>query len=37
MNVLLEKKYDVGKFLEYKQLYKEMSVGEYFEFIKTLE
>lgn len=36
-NVLLEKKYDVGKFLEYKQLYKEMSVGEYFEFIKTLE
>ena len=36
-NVLLEKKYDVDKFLEYKRLYKKMSVTEYFEFIKTLE
>jgi acyl-CoA-binding protein len=36
-NVLLEKKYDVDMFLKYKALYKQMSVGEYFEFIKTLE
>lgn len=36
-NVLLEKKYDVDKFLKYKALYKEMSVGEYFEFIKALK
>ena len=36
-DVLLEKKYDIDKFLGYKQLYKKMSVGEYLEFIKTLE
>ena len=36
-NVLLEKKYDVDMFLKYKALYKEMSVAEYFEFIKTLK
>lgn len=35
--VLLEKNYDVDKFLKYKALYKQMSIGEYFEFIKTLE
>lgn len=36
-DVLLVKKYDIDKFLKYKQLYKEMSVEEYFEFIKTLD
>ena len=36
-NVLLEKKYDVDMFLKYKALYKEMTVGEYLEFIKTLK
>ena len=36
-NALLEKKYDVDKFIHYQQLYKEMSIGEYFEFIKTLQ
>ena len=36
-NVLLEKKYDVDMFLKYKALYKEMTVGEYLEFIKTLD
>ena len=36
-NTLLEKQYDVDKFVHYQQLYKEMSIGEYFEFIKTLE
>ena len=36
-NVLLAKSYDVDKFLEYKRLYKQMSVDEYFEFIKTLK
>ena len=36
-NTLLEKKYDVNKFLYYQQLYKEMSIKEYYEFIKTLK
>lgn len=36
-NVLLKKNYDVDMFLKYKRLYKEMSVGEYYKFIKTLE
>lgn len=36
-NTLLKKGYDVNKFMHYQQLYREMSIGEYFEFIKTLE
>ncbi len=36
-NTLLEKNYDVNKFLHFQQLYKEMSIKEYYEFIKTLE
>lgn len=36
-NTLLEKGYDVNKFMHYQQMYREMSIGEYFEFIKTLE
>lgn len=37
LNTLLEKKYNADKFVQYKKMYKEMSMGEYFEFIKTLE
>ena len=36
-NTILTKGYDVDKFMDYQQMYKEMSMGEYFEFIKTLE
>ena len=36
-NILLKKNYDVGMFLYYKDLYKTLSVKEYYEFIKTLE
>ena len=36
-NILLKKNYDVSMFLYYKDLYKTLSVAEYFEFIKTLE
>jgi hypothetical protein len=36
-DILLKKNYDVGMFLYYKDLYKTLSVGEYYEFIKTLE
>ena len=35
--VLLEKNYDVNAFLYYKDLYKTMTIAEYYEFIKTLE
>ena len=36
-NEVLKKGYDIDKFVEYQNLYKEMSVAEYFEFIKTLD
>ena len=36
-NVILKKNYDIDKFVHYQRLYKEMSIGEYFEFIKTLK
>ena len=36
-NTLLEKGYDVNKFMYYQKLYREMSIGEYFNFIKTLQ
>jgi hypothetical protein len=36
-NILLKKNYDVSMFLYYKDLYKTLSVAEYFEFVKTLE
>lgn len=36
-NTLLKKNYDVNTFLYYKDLYKTMSIAEYYEFIKTLE
>lgn len=34
---LLKKRYDTNKFVQYKNMYKEMTVGEYLEFVKTLE
>lgn len=36
-NILFKKNYDVNIFLYYKELYKTLSIAEYFEFIKTLE
>ena len=36
-NTLLQKGYDVNTFMHYQKLYREMSIGEYFEFIKTLQ
>ena len=36
-NILFEKNYDVNTFLHYKDLYKSMTIAEYYEFIKTLE
>lgn len=34
--ILLEKNYDVNTFLHYKDLYKTMTIDEYYEFIKLL-
>lgn len=36
-NILLKKNYDVNMFLHYQELYKTMTISEYYEFIKTLE
>lgn len=36
-NTLLAKNYDVNTFLHYKDLYRNMTIAEYYEFIKTLE
>lgn len=36
-NTILRKGYDVDKFVYYQQIYKTMTIGEYFEFVKTLE
>lgn len=35
-NTILEKGYDVDKFVEYQKLYRNMTIAEYYEFIKTL-
>lgn len=35
--ILLEKNYDVDTFLYYKDLYRTMTIEEYYEFKKTLE
>lgn len=35
-DTLFQKKYDVEKFVEYQQLYKNMSIQEYYDFVKTL-
>lgn len=37
LNTLLVKRYDADKFVYYKNMYKEMTIGEYLEFVKTLE
>lgn len=34
--ILLEKNYDVDTFLHYKDLYKTMTIEEYYEFLKFL-
>lgn len=34
---LLEKNYDVNTFIHYKDLYKTMTIEEYYEFIKLLD
>lgn len=36
-NSLFQKGYDIDKFIHYQHLYRTMTVGEYAEFIKTLE
>lgn len=36
-NTLFQKGYDIDKFIHYQHLYKTMTMGEYVEFIKTLE
>ena len=36
-NILFKKGYDVDEFVRYQRLYKTMTIGEYAEFIKTLE
>ena len=36
-NILLKKNYDVNMFLYYQEIYKKMSIAEYYEFINTLE
>ena len=36
-DTLFQKGYDIDKFIHYQQLYRTMTMGEYFEFIKTLE
>lgn len=37
LSSLLKGGYDANKFMKYKNMYKEMNIGEYLEFIKTLE
>ena len=36
-NEVLEKGYDVDKFVEYQNLYRQMTVVEYYEFVKNLD
>lgn len=35
-NIILSKGYDVDKFVEFQAMYREMTIVEYFDFIKTL-
>lgn len=35
-NILLEKHYDMDTFLQFQEMYKSMSIAEYYEFIDTL-
>lgn len=36
-DALFQKGYDIDKFLHYQHLYRTMTIGEYIDFIKTLE
>lgn len=36
-NTLFQKGYDIDKFIHYQEMYREMTIGEYAKFIKTLE
>lgn len=36
-DTLFQKGYDIDKFIHYQQLYRDMTIGEYFKFVKTLE
>ena len=36
-DTLFQKGYDIDKFIYYQHLYKTMTIGEYVEFVKTLE
>lgn len=36
-DTLFQKGYDIDKFIYYQELYRTMTIGEYFKFIKTLE
>lgn len=35
-DILFQKNYDIDKFVHYQQMYKNMTINEYFEFIKHL-
>lgn len=36
-NKVLKKGYSIDKFVEYQSLYRELSIKDYYEFIKTLD
>lgn len=36
-NEVLKKGYNIDKFVEYQNLYRELSIKDYYEFIKTLD
>lgn len=36
-DTLFQKGYDIDKFIYYQELYRTMTMKEYFEFVKTLE
>lgn len=35
-NTVLNKRYNIDKFVEYQELYQKMTITDYYEFIKTL-
>lgn len=36
-NEVLKKGYNIDKFVDYQTMYREMTIAEYYEFIKTLD
>lgn len=36
-DILFQKSYDIDKFVEYQKLYREMTIAEYHEFIRSLD